>query len=154
MHLASYYNFTNTAVGDGGMAYYTSETCGSENGVYDGCTTDYDQSEVKYVVDAWAQAKFTNNELKIVDGYSARLVKYNELQPEITTFCTGDCYEAEGVKYDWMYSNDFNYWTMTPYNSSTQVWSSNSTGSVGPSNGDFGDVIRPVINVYKDKISS
>ena len=32
------------------MAYYTSETCGY---TFTDCTTDYAQSEVKYVVDAW-----------------------------------------------------------------------------------------------------
>ena len=48
--------------GYGGMAYYTSETCGYPNGssgssVDIGCTTDYAQSEVKYAVDAWAKDK-------------------------------------------------------------------------------------------------
>ena len=45
--------------GYGGMAYYTSETCGFPNGsyTYAGCITDYSQSEIKYVVDAWASDK-------------------------------------------------------------------------------------------------
>ena len=45
--------------GYGGMTYYSSETCGYVNSswVYDGCTTDYAQSEVKYAVDAWAKDK-------------------------------------------------------------------------------------------------
>ena len=48
--------------GYGGMAYYTSETCGYLNGssgscVTTGCTIDYAQSEVKYAVDAWAKDK-------------------------------------------------------------------------------------------------
>lgn len=58
MNVPSSETFYQTAYnynGYGGMAYYTSETCGwiNNNLVETGCTTDYAQSEVKYVVDAW-----------------------------------------------------------------------------------------------------
>ena len=61
--------------GYGGMAYYTSETCGWVNNsrVETGCTTDYEQSEVKYVVDAWAADK-VGSKLQ-----EARLLTYEEL---------------------------------------------------------------------------
>ena len=66
-------------VGDGsigGMAYYTSENCGYVNDSWVGtnCTTSYNSSEIKYVIDSWATTMFKNSELKTVDGYSARLI--------------------------------------------------------------------------------
>ena len=57
-----FYQTANDINGYGGMAYYTSETCGhkdSDSGysTYDGCALDYAQSEVKYVVDSWKGVK-------------------------------------------------------------------------------------------------
>ena len=66
------------------MAYYSSSTCGySTPGDYEsydgsGCTTSYASSEVKYVIDGWAASKFTNGEIKTVDGYGSRLITKEE----------------------------------------------------------------------------
>ena len=45
--------------GYGGMQYYSSSTCGYNGSeyTYSGCTTEYAQSDIKYVVDAWKNAK-------------------------------------------------------------------------------------------------
>ena len=46
----------------------------------DGCTTDYEQSEVKYVVDAWANSKLNDTDLKEDNlGYKTRLLTFEDL---------------------------------------------------------------------------
>ena len=65
---ASYYRNAFNNNGYGGMQYYSSETCGDTgipayNGstwVHTGCTNDYSKSEIKYVVDEWANANILN----------------------------------------------------------------------------------------------
>ena len=56
-----------------------------------GSGSTYATSDVKSVVDAWSAARFTN-QLETVDGYSARLLKYEEfpnLGYENKFSCTG-----------------------------------------------------------------
>lgn len=72
--------------GTGGMAYYSSATCGYVNGSYitDGCAsenaTSYDSSDVKYVVDNWAKGNLKEEDL-VEDslGYKTRLLTLDEL---------------------------------------------------------------------------
>ena len=64
----SYYQTAQNVNGYGGIAFYSSETCkqyGSD------CTTDYAQSEINYVVDAWKVAQAPA-------ATEARLIQYNE----------------------------------------------------------------------------
>ena len=152
--------------GRGGMAYYTSETCGYVNGswVNDGCTTAYASSEVKYAVDAWAAAKFQNSELKEVNGYSARLITFDEVHSfgygdEPSDCGGGYCpyYPKTDSVPGWIYNNNYWYWTMNPYESSSfYVWYVYNDGSLNNSgvSTNLHGAVRPVINVYKSKISS
>ncbi len=143
--------------GYGGMAYYTSETCGYVNNtwVYTGCKTDYASSEIKYVVDAWKAAKAPAAD-------EARLLTYEETSEyaEAKQICTGSCYEAIGLKYDWMYNNNYWYWLGTPYtDSSSNVWFVGNNGGLGSSSVDGNSssnygVVRPVITIFKSNISS
>ena len=152
------YNIPRTAKdnnGYGGMAYYSSSTCGYVNGSwqFDGCTTSYNQSEVKYVVDAWAAAKFTD-ELKTVDGYSARLAQKEELKSIGWPSCSStDVCPKETATPSWLYNDHCDYWTMSQWNSSwASVWHVDFQGALrGNDNvtGSYYEVVRPVINVYK-----
>ena len=47
------------------IIYYGSETCGFVDGNYftDGCKSDYAESDIKYVVDDWANDKFSLDDL-------------------------------------------------------------------------------------------
>ena len=96
----------------GAIAYFTSETCkydGNRNSwTYSGCTSDYERSEVKYVIDNWSDDKFQNNELKIVNNYKARLITSDEYQGIPTTEI-------------WKYTSDYNYFTMTT-TSGYHIW--------------------------------
>ena len=119
-----------------------------------GSDSTYATSAVKIVVDSWVQSKFTNSELKTVDGYTARLIKHDEIPTERKEICTGSCYEADGIAYDWMYISNCFYWTMSPFGSSS-VWGVGNGGSLGGFYLGYNDgVVRPVINVYKSSIES
>ena len=145
--------------GYGGMAYYGSPTCGynGSSWVYDGCTTDYASSEVKYVIDAWVQAEFTNGELKTVDGYGARLVTLEELKPIGWPSCNlndGWC-PGKSTTPSWLYNSNYWYWTMSQRNnSSSRVWDVHGDGYLSHhSVYSLSDgAVRPVVNIYKSKI--
>jgi hypothetical protein len=133
--------------------------------IYDYCTnnncnTDYDSSSIKVAVNNWAESKFTNNELKNVDGYTARLIKLDEL---ISIFGYSYDVSATSPKYiksastpDWIYS--YYYWTMSSYaDSNNEVWRVDTGGNlvllpIMSNNAYHYQYIRPVINVYKSKI--
>ena len=127
------------STGFGGMTYHDSSSV-------------YATSAVKSVVDSWATSKFTD-ELKIVDGYSARLITFDEAH----SFGYGDePYPKTDAVPDWLWDSNYWYWTMSPKDgSSSNVWFVGSGGrlnnnGVSSSNG----AVRPVINVYKSSISS
>ena len=143
--------------GYGGMAYYTSETCGYVNGseVYDDCITNYDLSDVKYVVDAWTNDKLIASDLKEDSlGYKTRLISVEDLTNNLG-YAKED--RATSIKLNtettpsWVYNDNYSYWTMSLYNSSTSgVWNvSFDGGSTGINVYNNDRVVRPVINLYK-----
>ncbi len=143
----------------GGTLGYTYSDTNQTGGMsYHASSSAYGTSAVKSVVDSWASNKFTD-ELKTVDGYAERLIQYDEIPIERKEICTGSCFEADVIAYDWMYNSGYSYWTMTPWQdgdqpSSSIVWYVRSGGRLNDSyvyNGN--GAVRPVINVYKDKIS-
>ena len=159
--------YTNGSVGTaydrngyGGMAYYTSETCGYVNntGVGTGCKNDYASSEIKYVVDAWKTAKAPA-------ATEVRLISKDEIETERKEYdpCGGCGAVTTGdfAKYNWMYNNNYWYWTNTPYtDSSSGVWCVSYDGvlgsasvSIGGISGSLG-VVRPVITISKSVISN
>ena len=149
--------------GYGGMAYYTSTTCGYPNGssgssVTTGCTTDYAQSEVKYVVDAWAKDKFTSSDLKKDEtGYSARLITFDDLTNNLGyTLASGAShmfYNSENTP-SWVYNSNYWYWTMSQYeDSASRVWGVVYGGDVYSCYVyDSYGVVRPVVNLKKSVI--
>ena len=144
--------------GYGGMAYYESEECGypnASNGNYTykstGCTTDYAQSEIKYVVDSWALTQAPA-------ASEARLIQYDEL---ISNFDYEYHENATAVWYtkgvntpSWVYNSNYDYWTMTEYNESSYVgvWFVRSNGSVDGISPDGNGVVRPVITISKSAL--
>ena len=151
---ASYYQ-TAYNNGYGGMAYYSSATCGNDNpwGDSSGCTTDYAQSEVKYVVDAWKTAQAPA-------ALEARLIQYDELIDnlgyDMATWNVSTWQVNTDYTPSWVYNNNYWYWTMSQYNdSSSDVWRVSDNGVLGSNhvNGSHG-VVRPVITISKSNISS
>ena len=161
---ASYYqqayniNYNGTDTGIGGMAYYSSATCGYNGSewVDSGCTTDYAQSEVKYVVDAWktAQAPLATNARLITlddltDNLGMELNKTNPTTYQITV--------TEDTP-TWVMGENYWYWTMTTNTDKTaEVWyvDGRSTATVFSAYVQRGgSAVRPVITLSKTNISS
>ena len=145
----SYYRTTKNQYGYGGMAYYSSETCGHiHNGddgePTDGCTTDYAQSEVKYIVDAWKTANAPA-------AIEARLVTYEELTIDLGC-ANNNCSNSSN---SWLYSSRYWYWTMSQYNgSSFNVWSVIFYGGLSNYTVKNPDgVVRPVIVLPKSALN-
>ena len=143
------------------VPYYNSETCGFFNGSYhyEGCDIQYGDSKVKTEVDKWATATFKNNELKTIDGYSARLLSINDLQN--LNFDTSKpnaeyIYALEGAP-DWLQTTDGNhsYWLMDVHGHGAHARIM-SQGYVTCCNKFFNTwgcgPVRPVINIYKSAI--
>ena len=153
----SYYQTAYDSNGYGGMQYYSSSTCGynGSSWVYSGCTTNYAQSEIKYVVDAWKTAKAPA-------AIEVRLISKDEIETERKEYdpCGGCGAVATGdiAKYNWMYNNNYWYWTSTQYNdSSSIVWSVGNRGVLGSNSVSYNyrnGVVRPVITISKSVISN
>ena len=135
------------------MAYYSSETCGYLNGNYafDGCTADYSQSEVKYVVDAWksAQAPLASE---------ARLIMKEEIEDnfefeEYEISCGGCGAKENRIITNWMYNSNYSYWTMSPATSSA-VYYLSSNGSFGNGFVFTSNVVRSVIVLDKSLLTN
>ena len=147
--------------GYGGMTYYSSETCGYVNGSYitDGCTTDYEQSDVKYAVDAWATDKFDTNDLTEDSlGYKVRLLTFEELTTNLgyaqTTSSVGP--SSNGETPSWVYNGKYYYWTMSQYNdSASDVWYVTTDGDLSHHSYyvyDGNEAVRPVVTLLKSAL--
>ena len=128
--------------GYGGMAYYTSETCGFINGstVSTGCNTSYSDSEIKFVVDGWVSDKVHSSDLVVDEtGYSARLITKEE-------------YEDIDSSNTWRYNSNFWYWGMSPA-SNNYVWVVIQNGNLlNPIVYSTEGVVRPVVTLKKSAL--
>ena len=146
--------------GYGGMAYYSSSTCGYNGSkwIHDGCTTDYAKSEVKYVVDAWSLDKLKASDLKEdKTGYSARILSHDELTSNLGYQKTNDSTvppSSNGETPSWVYNSNYWYWTMSQFEDDTSgVWKVGDSGGVyhyAVYNNESS--VRPVITLLKSAI--
>ena len=140
--------------GNGGTAFYSNETCGYEYGerVSQGCSTEYNQSDIKFIIDSWSSSKVNSNDL-VVDstGYSARLITINELRNNLGY---GNDNIDNGNVPSWVKS--YNYWTMNSVElSSTYVWAvtHNNLENYFVSGSVMIDItVRPVITIKKSAL--
>ena len=158
-------NTTNNVNGYGGVVYYSSETCryGSE----DGCTTRYDDSDIKKIVDNWALDKFISSDLKVdLTGNSVRLISEDDLKNnfgyESVAMGTSDeiNLKTPSNSYNWIYNEGYKYWTMSPYKDDlSRVWYVSSIGDIGSTTVygytgfDTSVVVRPVVTILKSAIN-
>ena len=144
--------------GYGGMTYYSSDTC--KSGTETGCTSDYDDSDIKFAVDAWANDKLTQSDLATDKfGYKARLLTYEEL-----TTSLGYEPAAKDATYinlnnentpSWVYNSNYYYWTMSPYqDEARRVWAIRNGGLVDANRvwNSYGGVVRPVVTFSKSAL--
>lgn len=81
-HFSSLQNKPYNLNGHGLVTYYTSEVCHDINDIRGNfeCKYDYESSDVKYIIDAWAQDKLIEKDLwKDSLGYSYRLITKEEV---------------------------------------------------------------------------
>ncbi len=145
--------------GYGGMTYYSSDTCKSGNET--GCTSDYDDSDIKFAVDAWANDKLTDTDLKAdALGYKARLLTYEELTTTLgytpaAKDVTGMSLNSESTP-SWVYNNNYYYWTMSPFqDEANRVWVIDASGGVSARNVwdiFLSYVVRPVVTFSKSAL--
>ena len=138
------------------MAYYSKDTCVTVGDAE--CTTDYNLSNIKQVVDVWSNSKLKSSDLKEdKTGYSARLITYDELTSNLGYGDNGQGtikISQNGETPSWVYNSNYWYWTMSQYEDSTSgVWLVRSDGNVY--NCDVnrdGGIVRPVITILKSAI--
>ena len=148
-------NYNGTDTGIGGMAYYTSATC-TNYGDNSGCTTDYAQSEIKYVVDAWKTAQApqaTNARLITLDDLTDNLgMELNRTNP--TTYQVTVTEDTP----TWVMGENYWYWTMTTNTDKTaDVWDvipRSNAYVISNSVQYYNYAVRPVITLSKTNISS
>ena len=113
-------------------------------------------------MDRWAIDKLTERDLKSINGYKARLITFDELVDNlgyeykiIITALQG--YIFSETTPNWVYNDNYWYWTMTPYESSKHqeiVWSIKEDGKLTESFPFTQNAasVRPVINLLKSAI--
>ena len=144
----------------GGMAYYSSATCGYDSNNQwhtSGCTTDYAQSEVKYAVDAWKTAQApqaTNARLITLDDLTDNLgMELNKQNP--TSYQINVTEDTP----TWVMGENYWYWTMTTNtNKTAEVWGVGHRSSANVNSRGvqyhYHLAVRPVITLSKTNISS
>ena len=141
--------------GYGRMAYYTSEDCGyiNNNWVNSGCTTNYTDSDIKYVVDAWKNAQAPM-------ATEPRLITLNDLTENLAYVldpeATSESYIASENTPSWVYQINYIYWTMSTVGDSVnKVWIMDVVNGRPNDNYDitgYYAVVRPVIVLPKSAI--
>ncbi len=124
--------------GYGAVAFYSRDNCGYVSGSwtdYENCNNNYDDSDIKHIVDNWEVDKFVNDELKEINNYKSRLINMSEITSNIGPLM------------------DEGYWSMTKGAYKGIMLCSNTTCHFSwyKKVADL-YLVRPVINVYKSAI--
>ena len=160
---ALYYQTSYDENGYGYMAYYTSETCGDTGSEYvlNGCKTNYEDSDIKFVVDAWTDDKLNQIDLKEDRiGYKTRLITFEDLTNNLgyENKNSGTINSSSnGNTPSWVYNSNYDYWTMSAWADYTyKVLNIDITGNIHDHHGFVYDcsygAVRPVITLSKDAI--
>ena len=143
--------------GYGGMAYYSSETCGYVNSswVETGCKLNYAESDIKYVVDAWAADKVGSKLeearlLTLADMIDDLGMEFNQTYPTTLQLQTTEDTPL------WVFGENYYYWTMTPNTDKTiDVWNVDLRwhGSMTSRSVHGGyRAVRPVVTIKKSAL--
>ena len=140
----------------GGMAYYSSETCGYviDNWVNTRCAIDYIESDVKYVVDAWKSAQAP-------DAIEARLISNDEvallanLGYEFYYEDGTPIYKPTELTPLWLYNSSYWYWTSCQnFEYTFDMWGIGPNGELsGFDITNESGTVRPVITIPKSLIN-
>lgn len=103
--------------------YYISDTCNSSDNM-SGCTTNFDVSEVKKIMDIWSE-KFSKD-LVSVNGNKTRLITQYDLIYSLNYdmdnyFTTSYLYCKSSDTPNWVYNRKIPYWSMETYEDSNYL---------------------------------
>ena len=105
-------------ISEGLTSFYSSDSCGYQN--TSGCTNDYNQSNVKKIVDNWASDNIKSSDLVSVKGYKTRIITAYDLIDNLgyTLFSYGTGPDENYLKKtentpEFMYNLTKPYWIMT-----------------------------------------
>ncbi len=156
----SFYQQANDNSGYGSIPYYENENChyaGAGSFVTTGCSSNYNQSVIKYVVDAWATAEAPGAD-------TARLITIDELLDnlgfEYYEQGTSSGYRATESSPRFMNDGNYSYWTMSAYNDdNSKVWYIRTYPDLSVSDmhtdySCYASAVRPVIVLPKSALSS
>ena len=131
------------------------------------CPTSYDDSDIKVIVDNWANSALNSDDLQKVDGYKVRLIKSQDLLKNLkyTTEASGyystAVYFATNKTPRWARGNDYNFWTMDiDEDKKASAFVVDYSGmSSRKMFGEYywdqgGAAIRPVINLKKEALQT
>ena len=132
---------------DGEYPYYESDTCNDNKQT--GCSTNYNTSDVKKIIDGWS-SKYSDD-LVNISGYKARLLNRNEVSQNFLYDLSSGYYNSTSSTPKWFYKN-YTYWTMNIRGDfeAISIQSGSNTGNYYLVSSKFH--IRPVINLSKNKI--
>lgn len=150
-----------------GVPYYYSSTCKNWTN-RQGCSTDFNSSKVKEILDKWVMFNIHEEDLEEVEGYKVRLLTKDELIDnlgyDVNVAVTGNKFTATENVPNWIYSCDITsskncfgpYWTMTKHSSTEKtVFTITEDGYLTGYVGVYTNrKVRPVINLKKDAITS
>ncbi len=138
------------------IAYYTRDNCVTA-GDNSGCITDYLLSDMKQVVDVWANNYLNMRDLVIdKEGYKVRLITYLELTDNLgyAKYAAGGTIppSSNGYTPDWVHSQNYSYCTITQYSDNNDsIWSVSKYLSVVTVNNEY-SAVRPVITIKKSAL--
>ncbi len=146
--------------GYGGMAFYQNENCKVYNGSFDdGCGNSYNDSEIKYVVDSWADDNVDSEDLLLdYTGYSVRLLTVDDLtnnfgfeyRKQTESSSTLNYIKTEDTP-SWVYK--FNYcWLMTGEDDSKKAFRMQTDGILYSEITNSFGLVRPVITISKTNL--
>ena len=130
---------------------YSAGTGAQTNGNGDmqyGEASIYLTSYIKTILDTWANAKVPNG------LQEARLISIDDLKNnlgyELDTSATTESYIKSETTPNWIYSDSYHYWTMTPYqDSASSIWYMSYGGMMSYDQFSGIHVVRPVIVLDK-----
>ncbi len=135
---------------NGEYPYFESDTC-NEN-TQTGCSTNYDTSSVKKIIDGWSSS--FGDDLVEIDGYKTRLINENDYSNYIyyqsATPSNNAGYRFYS-KYNYLYSSD--YWTITTITDSNDEITAIQNIYLYSEKVYNKLSIRPVINIKKSAIN-
>ena len=120
-----------------------------------GCSTNYDNSFVKVVIDSWVLNELDSNDLKEVNGYTARIFSQEDLDSlgVVNNNETTVPVVRDEMHFSWL-EDDISYWTMIPYNDSNFYLYYFNRWDIMYTNVLRKEAVKPVINLKKSALGT